>query len=48
MVRDEDGERTLDSADGVRLPVVVRKLFTFRAVDLEDPPRCQAVWLPAL
>ena len=48
VVRDEDGERTLDSSDGVRLPVVVRKLFTFRAVDAEDPPRCQALWLPAL
>ncbi len=48
VVRDEDGERTLDSSDGVRLPLVVRKLFTFRAVDAEDPPRCQALWLPAL
>lgn len=48
VVRDEDGEHTLNSSDGVRLPLVVRKLFTFRAVDAEDPPRCQAEWLPAL
>ena len=48
VVRNEDGERTLDSTDGVRLPLVARKLFTFRAVDAEDPPRCQALWLPAL
>ena len=48
VVRDGDGERTLDSSDGVRLPLVVRKLFTFRAVDAKDPPRCQALWLPAL
>ena len=48
LVRDGDGERTLDSSDGVRLPLVVRKLLTFRAVDAKDPPRCQAVWLPAL
>ena len=48
VVRDVDGERTLGSADGVRLPLVVRKLFTFRAVDAKDPPGCQALWLPAL
>ena len=48
LVWDGDGERTLDSSDGVRLPLVVRKLLTFRAVDAKDPPRCQAVWLPAL
>lgn len=48
LVKDGDGEQTLDSTDGVRLPLVVRKLLTFRAVDAKDPPRCQAVWLPAL
>ncbi len=48
VVRDETGEHTLTSDDGVRLPVVVRKLLTFRAVDADEPPRCQAVWLPAL
>jgi hypothetical protein len=48
VVRDGAGERTLDGSDGVRLPLVTRKLFTFRAVDAEDPPRCQAVWLSAL
>ena len=48
VVQDGDGERTLDSSDGVRLPLMVRKLITFRAVDGEDPPRCQALWLPAL
>ena len=48
VVRDEDGERTLDESDGVPLPVVVSKLLAFRAVDMHDPPRCQAVWLPAL
>ena len=48
VVRDGDGERTLNSTDGVRLPLVVRKLLTFRAVDAEEPPRCQALWLPAL
>ena len=48
VVRDEDGEHTLSSSDGVRVPLVVRKLVTFRAVDADDPPRCQARWLPAL
>lgn len=48
VVRDENGEQTLDSADGVRLPVVFKKLFVFRSVDAEEPPRCQALWLPAL
>ena len=48
VVRDEDGERTLTVDDGVQLPLVVRKLFSFRSVDTQDPPRCQAVWLPAL
>ncbi len=48
VIQDEDGEHTLDSSDGVRLPLVVRKMFTFRAVDAEQPPRCQALWLPAL
>jgi hypothetical protein len=48
LVRDGAGERWLDSADGVRVPMVLTKLLTFRAVDAQDPPRCQAVWLPAL
>jgi hypothetical protein len=47
VVSDEDGERTLDSGDAVRLPLLVEKLQLFRAVDTQDPPRCQAIWLPA-
>ena len=47
VVSDEDGERTLDGADGVRLPLLVEKFQLFRAVDGQDPPRCQADWLPA-
>jgi hypothetical protein len=42
-----DGERTLDGGDGVRLHLLVEKFQLFRAVDTQDPPRCQAVWLPA-
>lgn len=48
VVRDGDGERTLDSSDGIRMPLVVRKLLAFRAVDAHDPPRCQSRWFPAL
>ena len=47
VVSDEDGVRTLDSADGVRVPALVNKLQPFRAVDQQDPPRCHAEWLPA-
>lgn len=47
LVRDENGERTLDGRDGVRVPVLVDKFQAFRAVDEQDPPRCQANWLPA-
>jgi hypothetical protein len=47
VVRDEDGERMLDGRDGVRVPLAVTKLVVFRAVDAQDPPRCQARWLPA-
>ena len=47
VVSDEDGERTLDGGDGVRLPLLVEKFQLFRAVDTQDPPRCQADWLPA-
>jgi hypothetical protein len=47
VVRDDDGERTLDGSDGVRLPLLVSKFQLFRAVDTHDPPRCQDVWLPA-
>ena len=35
------------SLDGVRVPVLVNKFQAFRAVDEQDPPRCQANWLPA-
>lgn len=48
VVRDEAGERTLDGSDGVAVPLVVTKLLAFRAVDEQDPPRCQSRWLPAL
>lgn len=47
LVRDEEGERTLDADDGVEVPLVVGKLMAFRAVDEQAPPRCQAKWLPA-
>jgi hypothetical protein len=47
VVRDAAGERTLDGSDGVAVPLVVTKLLAFRAVDEQDPPRCQARWLPA-
>ncbi len=47
VVSDDDGERTLDGSDGVRLPLLVSKFQLFRAVDTHDPPRCQDVWLPA-
>jgi hypothetical protein len=47
VVTDAGGERTLDGDDGVELPLLVRKLLTFRSVDEEDPPRCQSRWFPA-
>lgn len=47
IVKDEGGERTLTSADGRSLPLLVRKFSTFRAIDSHDPPRCQAAWFPA-
>lgn len=47
VVADRNGERRLDGDDGVELPLLVRKLMTFRSVDGEDPPRCQSEWLPA-
>lgn len=47
VVRDEDGERMLDGSDGVDVPLVVDKLLAFRAVDQQDPPRCQVTWQPA-
>lgn len=48
VVSDANGERTLDGGDGVRMPVLVSKFQAFRAVDQQDPPRCQANWGPAL
>ncbi|WP_457185351.1 hypothetical protein [Nocardioides sp. P5_E3] len=48
VVRDGDGERTLDGSDGIRMPLVVRKLLAFRAVDTQRPSRCQSRWFPAL
>ncbi|MFC7725122.1 hypothetical protein ACFQW6_08395 [Nocardioides sp. GCM10028917] len=48
VVRDATGERTLDGSDGVRMSLVSRKLLPFRAVDAQDPPRCQSQWFPAL
>ncbi len=47
VVSDDDGRRTLDGSDGVRLSLLVSKFQLFRAVDTHDPPRCQDVWLPA-
>jgi hypothetical protein len=47
VVSDDDGERTLDGGDAARLPLLVEKFQLFRAVDGQDPPRCQANWLPA-
>ncbi|MEO6509970.1 MAG: hypothetical protein ABIO16_03195, partial [Nocardioides sp.] len=48
VVRDASGaESTLDGGDGVREPLLVEKFQLYRAVDPEDPPRCQDVWLPA-
>jgi hypothetical protein len=48
VVRDRSGvERSLDGSDGVRSPLLVEKFQLFRAVDSQDPPRCQDVWLPA-
>ncbi len=48
VVRDHTGaERTLSGANGVRQPLLVEKFQLFRAVDPQDPPRCQDVWLPA-
>lgn len=47
VVADTSGEHTLDGDDGVELPLLVRKLMTFRSVDDQDPPRCQSQWFPA-
>ena len=47
VVSDTDGTRTLDGSDGERLPLLASKFQLFRAVDEQNPPRCQAVWLPA-
>lgn len=47
VVRDQDGTRSLDGGDASRVPLLVTKLLPFRAVDRQDPPRCQARWLPA-
>lgn len=33
---------------GAAVPEVVRRLAPLRSIDLSDPPRCQANWLPAL
>lgn len=33
---------------GRALPAVVRRMAPLRSVDLSDPARCQALWLPAL
>ena len=46
VVSDEDGERTLDGGDGVRLPLLVEKLQLFRAVDAQDPPRARPFGCP--
>ncbi|GAB3035369.1 hypothetical protein GCM10011376_18930 [Nocardioides flavus (ex Wang et al. 2016)] len=47
VVAEGSGERTLDEDEAVELPLLVRKFLTFRAVDSQDPPRCQSAWLPA-
>ncbi len=41
------GEVTLTGTDGVALPWWRDRFQLFRAIDLNDPPRCQLVWLPA-
>jgi hypothetical protein len=46
-VRHDGVEKTLDGADGEMLPLLTRKLLTFRAVDTRHPPACQSAWLPA-
>jgi hypothetical protein len=48
VVQDEDGRRNLHGTDGVRVPAAQTKIQVFRSVDEQDPPRCQAQWLPAL
>jgi hypothetical protein len=40
-------ERVVTGADGVALPWWRDKFQLFRAIDLNDPPRCQLVWLAA-
>ena len=47
VVSDGGVRRTLDGSDGVRLPLLAEKFQLFRAVDVQTPPRCQDVWLPA-
>ena len=47
VVRDNGAERLLDTSDGEQMSVLETKLQLFRAVDTQDPPRCQPVWLPA-
>ncbi|MDH4119476.1 MAG: hypothetical protein OEW30_18995, partial [Acidimicrobiia bacterium] len=32
---------------GRPMPVLLEKFGLFRSIDTVDPPRCQAVWLPA-
>lgn len=48
VVSDGRNERTLDGTDGARMSVLATKFLAFRAVDPQDPPRCQADWGPAL
>lgn len=48
-VRDESGDEVILDATNTDAPnVLVRKVLPVRSVDTEDPPRCQAEFLPAL
>jgi Vitamin K-dependent gamma-carboxylase len=40
-------QQVVTGADGVALPWWRDKFQLFRAIDLNDPPRCQLVWMPA-
>ena len=45
----QDGRvRTATGAEiGVEMPLLMEKFALLRAIDLQQPPRCQTIWLPA-